>query len=93
MEIFKRFIRNRMCEEKSIYGGQQRLYDFKNGYGASVVRHPYSYGNEKGLWELAVLKSGDICYDTPITDDVIGCLSDDDVEEILNQIERLDKTK
>ena len=41
---------------------------FENGYGASVVRHEYSYGGKSGLYELAVLdSSGDLTYDTPIT--------------------------
>jgi hypothetical protein len=46
---------------------------FDNGYGASVVRHEYSYGGKDGLYELAVLdKNGDLCYDTPITDDAVS---------------------
>lgn len=28
-------------------------------YGASVVRHSFSYGHEQGLWELAVIKWND----------------------------------
>lgn len=80
--------------------GVQKLYRFPNGYGASVVRFMInlhggrqlggSYGAEDGLWELAVLKwdgdDYDIDYDTPITDDVLGYLSDDDVRETLKQI-------
>ena len=37
-------------------GGIQKLYKFDNNYGASVVHHSYSYGNEDGLWELAVIE-------------------------------------
>lgn len=77
-------------------GGTQKLYKFENGYGASVVRFPYSYGGDKGLWELAVIKyKGDsldkftLTYDTPITDDVIGHLTENGVDEILTQIEGL----
>ena len=74
-----------------INGGVQTIYRFQNGYGASVVKHDFSYGHEDGLWELAVLDSdGDIAYDTEITDDVVGYLTNDDVDEILTQIENLE---
>ena len=77
-------------------GGIQKLYKFDNNYGASVVHHSYSYGNEDGLWELAVIEfiddlDWDITYDTPITDDVIGYLTDEDVEKILHKIKELPK--
>lgn len=64
-------------------------YEFKNGYGASVLRSSYSFGGDRGLFELAVLKGGDICYNTPITNDVIGYLTADEVTEYLQQIEKL----
>jgi len=69
--------------------GQQAKVEFPNGYGASIVQGPYSYGNEFGLYELAVLKDGVLCYDTPITSDVVGHLSPDDVTALLQQIEAL----
>lgn len=64
-------------------------YEFKNGYGASVLRSSYSFGGDRGLFELAVLKDGNICYSTPITNDVIGYLTADEVTEYLQQIEKL----
>ena len=71
-------------------GGRQKLYHFKNGYGASVVKHEGSYGGKSGLWELAVLDAeGHLCYDTEITDDVIGHLNDPQVDALLNQIANL----
>lgn len=76
-----------------MYNGSamQHLYWFSNGYGASVVQNCYSYGHEEGLYELAVLKDGGLCYDAPITNDVIGYLSADEVAEYLSQIEKLPK--
>jgi hypothetical protein len=63
---------------------------FENGYGASVVRHEYSYGGKDGLFELAVLDSdGKLCYDTPITNDVIGYLRDIDVTDVMEKIQQL----
>lgn len=70
-------------------GGERKLFKFDNGYGASLVKCPLSYGGEDGLWELAVLKNGELCYDTPITGDVIGYLNDPEADEILEKISRL----
>ena len=76
----------------TIHNGISLIYKFKNKYGASVVKHHFSYGNKQGLWELAVLDSkGDLDYSTIITDDVIGNLSDKGVDEILNKISKLKK--
>jgi hypothetical protein len=62
---------------------------FDNGYEVSVVKSPYSYGGDKGLYELAIFKDDEICYDTPITNDVLGYLSDKDVTEVLIKIQQL----
>ena len=57
----------------------QLLFKFPNNYGASVIIGPMTYGGKDGLYELAVIKwEGDnwkLCYDTAITDDVLGYLS------------------
>ncbi len=75
---------------KPCHDGIQYIYKAENGYGASIVQHQFSYGNEKGLWELAVLDpNGDICYSTPITSDVVGHLTDKKVNELLEQIDNL----
>lgn len=80
-----------LMEERERNSGIQKIYQFGNGYGASVICNPYSYGGDRGLWELAVLdKFGKLTYDTPITDDVIGHLTWYEVENILKQIEGLE---
>ena len=81
---------------ESIYGGIHKIYKFKNGYGASVVQHKYSYGGDKGLWELAVIifnnkGEWDISYGTPITGDVIGYLGREEVNKLLSRIKKLKK--
>lgn len=76
--------------------GIQKIYRFDNGFGASVVKSEYSYGGQENLWELAVITfDGDdsekfeLTYETPITNDVIGSLTDDEVEEKLAEISQL----
>ena len=90
----------KLVRQKQLFGGIQCLYCADNGYGASVVRHSASYGHEKNLWELAVIKwltdptkndeaKFHLVYNTPITDDVIGNLNNNEVTAILKQIEEL----
>jgi len=63
---------------------------FENGFGVSVVSHTYSYGGKDGLFEIAVLdKDGDLTYNTPVTNDVIGYLNPDEVTEIMEQVQNL----
>ena len=70
--------------------GKQARITFDNGYGASVVSHKFSYGGSEGLYELAVLgKDGDLTYDTPVTNDVLGYLTDKEVTEYMEDIQAL----
>lgn len=71
-------------EEK--LGGFRLRLTFENGYTASIIRTAYSYGSEHGLFEVAVMHEGDLCYDTPVTDDVLGRLTVEEVEEAVRQI-------
>lgn len=54
----------------------QVIVDFPNGYSASIIEGPSTYGVE-----LAVIHDGYIIYDTPITDDVVGHIGSE--EELL----------
>lgn len=77
-------------EHPSTFGGEFARIEFENGYGASIVRGPGTYGSENGLYELAVLDSdGSITYNTPITDDVIGYLRPEDVTDVMEKIQKL----
>ena len=71
-------------------GGVMSRIKFENGYGASVVSSPYTYGGDKGLYELAVLdNSGELTYATSVTDDVIGYLRTEDVTDVMEKIQQL----
>lgn len=70
-------------------GGKQWKFRFPNGFGASVIND--GYGRDRGLYELAVLdSSGRLTYDTPITNDVLGYLTPDEVGEALDRIAALE---
>ena len=73
--------------------GVQAKHFFDNGYGVSVVSFPGSYGFRDGLYESAVLKGTEedweLCYNSVITDDVLGYQSEKEVEDLLHQIKNL----
>lgn len=68
---------------------KQAVMQFKNGYGISVIKGTVFYPNGIDTYEVAVLKDGAICYDTSITDDVIGYVNADEVSNIMKQIQEL----
>jgi hypothetical protein len=72
------------------YGGIISRIIFDNSYGATVVQGPHSYGGIDGLYELAVIgKDDEICYNTPVTGDVEGYLSEAQVTDLLIKIQQL----
>ena len=74
----------------AVYGGIISRIIFDNGYGATIVQGPHSYGGADGLYELAVLgKNDEISYDTPVTGDVEGYLSEAQVTDLLIKIQQL----
>ena len=74
----------------AVYGGIISRIIFDNGYGATIVQGPHTYGGADGLYELGVLgKDGKLTYDTPITEDVEGYLSEEGVTQLLKQIQNL----
>ncbi len=70
--------------------GKKSRMQFDNGFGVSVVSHTHSYGGRSGLYEVAVLdKDGLLTYETPLTSDVIGYLSEEDVTDVMKQVQEL----
>lgn len=98
-EEFKKYEIEIPAEWKNSFKMFGESYDhrfkFENGYGASVIKHYGSYGYQEDEFELAVLKFDEdgtesLCYNTPITDNVIGWLTNDEVLETLNKIKNLE---
>jgi len=72
--------------------GKRAKIKFENGYGASVITGEGAYSDENNPYEIAVLDAnGDITYDTPITDDVIGHLDEEAAKNVLDDISCLPK--
>lgn len=90
--------------------GDQRIYRFPNGFGASLIKicvvhanknevMPYTglhHETDEPLWELSVVyfNSDDdadyaITFETPVSDDVIQCVTDSRAELILRRIKEL----
>jgi hypothetical protein len=88
--------------------GEQRIYWFPNGFGASVVRRRTSpvtgpsYGAGDGLWELAVVRfpknakgptDFTIAYNTPVCKTAIApSLREKEASALLEKIQGLKPT-
>jgi len=44
-----------------------------------------------GLYEVAVFYNGELCYDTPITHDVLRSQNDPEVQRVVGMIQRLER--
>ena len=73
--------------ETTISGNKRAKLFFKNGYGISVL----VYQNRQ--YEVAVLKGVEdawgICYNTPVTDDVIRCGRSSQIDDLMKEIQEL----
>jgi hypothetical protein len=82
--------------------GLHAKLDFPNGYGISVARLllplvdgvnlGYSTHTKDNEWEACVMHKRACCYNTPITDGVIGHLDESGVSEIMKKIQKLPKS-
>ena len=84
---------NYMVIDFTYNGGFIVRLRFNNDYGVSIAKHDYSYGNKDDKFEVAVIEfysddntNWDLTYDTEITNDVIGWLSQKDVEDLIERV-------
>lgn len=79
--------------EDDVLGGVQWVYRFANGYGGSVINHSGSYGVELAVveWDDWLTEDDDytICYTTPVTGDVLGWLTFDELVSKLGEVQAL----
>lgn len=96
-KVVKDFIRHPLFKdffirEAGVFAPETECYKFSvPGHGdmeVSVIRSSMTYGGNEGLFELAMLRDDKCCYDTCITDDVLGWLEVEDVLEVLEKVAR-----
>lgn len=73
--------------------GLQNKYKFSNDYGASLIYAPGSYGLELAVLNFSANPEGDLEYNTPITNDVLGYLTWEQAVEALIKIKELPSNK
>lgn len=78
--------RSLFTESITLFEDTRVVWKFPNGYGASLVR-------SATRTEVAVLYGVSICYDSPITSDIIPVFSFEEVEVILEKIQLLEGDK
>jgi hypothetical protein len=92
MKTFKDLEFKEHVNAMSGFDTQARLF-FPNGFGVSVVTGPSAYSSGTAKYELAVLdgteEDGYLTYTTPITDDVLGYLTEEDVTIYMRQVQEL----
>ena len=77
-------------EQMEATEGVQAWIPFRNGFEVSVVKHKFSYGSEKGLYEIGVFNAaGSMCDPLGWGDDVKGWLKPEDVEKELDKIAKI----
>jgi len=78
--------------------GFQSVMEFENGYGVSVVCGQFFYCSPREnlyaasmyrTYEVAIMEGGSLTYDTPLTDDVLGYLTTEEVSSVMKQVQNL----
>ena len=67
----------------------QAYVEFENGYDVSVVKHKYSYGGEKGMYDIGCFYNKHMVDPIDWGDTVKGWLNPEDVEKEIALIQAL----
>jgi len=65
------------------------VLEFPNGYRVSVITRERAYTSNDKPYKVAIIHEGSLCYSTPITGNVIGYNTEDDVTEIMKKVQEL----
>lgn len=78
-------------EDHPIGEGKKARLNFNNGYGVSVITGSKYFCCDAYTYEVAVLKDDCICYSTPITDDVLGYQTKNQISRIMKEIQSYER--
>jgi hypothetical protein len=67
--------------------GIQGLVELKNGLEVSIVKHRFSYGSDKGLYEIGVFLNDELVTPKGWDDQVKGYLDEDGVEQTIFELD------
>lgn len=59
--------------------------NFPNGYGISVVYGSYTY-SDNGTYEVGILKDDCLYYETPLTNNVLGYQTPEQINKIIEEL-------
>lgn len=91
MKAFKdlKFKKHSIAKSERFKEAKHATEIFNNDYGVSVVFGKCFYSNGIDTYEVAVLYKDKISYNSGITDNVLGYLSEDKVSEIMIKVQSI----
>ena len=79
-------------DTKEIFANSKHaVMEFENGYGVSVIFGDQFCSNGIDTYEVAIIKDNHVCFDTPLTDNVLAYQNEDEVTEIMRKVQELNK--
>lgn len=89
IDITKLPYKNNIIHTEAMNGGVGIIYQFNNGYQASVVMHNSSYGGADGLIEIAAMRNKTIVdIGLSQSDEVVGWLTYEEAGKVLHKISK-----
>ena len=79
-------------DTKEIFANSKHaVMEFENGYGVSVIFGDQFCSNGIDTYEVAIIKDNHVCYDTPLTDNVLAYQNENEVTEIMRKVQEFNK--
>ena len=76
-------------EDVAAIGGNKSIMEFDNGYGVIVFNTPYTHMGKLGLYTVDIIKNGEIVVEIPTTINPIGHLTETEITEIMEELQKL----